>query len=1121
MSLSQLLDDLDRSHIHLWVEGGQLRFRAPAGAMSAGLKARVVEQKTALIDRLRSDGTKPGRPVLKIDPSRRFEPFAQTPIQQAYLVGRSGALDLGGVSANSYLEFERDAVDFAAADVFLQEVIARHDMLRTVLLPGRLQAVLRDVPAYAIGITDLRGLPHDVQQNWQQEIRQGISERVRDPAAWPLFELHWTQTERAVRLHSCIDLIALDAWSSQLFFREWFALMDGRTVAPAPTLTFRDYVIGVEEAETEEDKAWAYWRQELAKLPPAPRLPANRKPHLARRGKFHRFSAHVPASRWRQLKQICGDLGVTPTSAMAVIFANVLSHWSQNEDVALNVTLFNRPPIHPDIRHVLGEFTNTTLVGFASMEMPLAAQVRATQTALLERLEHSAVAGVDLLRELARSRRDYGGSLMPVVFTSLLIGDGTDIYSEMDWTQVYGISQTPQVALDHQLFEENGGLSFNWDVAETALDLGAVEAAFQRYTQTVETLADHADLWQKPIGRHLPGDQVDIRDQIHGKGDYPVPERDNLCAAFWDNLAATAENDAVLWSGGAMTYDELARRAADLAARLVQAGAKSGDRIAIRLDKGPLQVVSVVAVHSINAIYVPIAPDLPRARLALMLEQVSPSVEIVAADTPPDGSVPQIRSIVLGLSDPLPQTPLTDLIVARTRAAHDDAAYIIFTSGSTGTPKGVTMTHGAVLNTIGDMIHRFGMDRTDRVFALSALNFDLSVYDIFAPLSAGAAIVIPDTGSERDPQHWHDLMTLHEVTVWNSVPMLLQMLLLWIGGAKAALPDGLRLALVSGDWVPLDLSGQLKALSPDTRLIALGGATEAAIWSNWQEVADIPDDWKSVPYGLPLSNQSFRVLDKYGADRPNLVPGHLHIGGLGLARDYWGDAEKTANAFVTPPDGGGRLYRTGDLGCFWNDGTLEFLGREDNQVKIGGHRIELGDIVHALERHSLVKRAAATTRNSAGSPQLVAHVAAAMHGALTEDMLRQHCRQFLPSYMVPPRFGIHADLPLSENGKIDLRALPALPDDITPAERRQGPAAMKVRAILQTVFGRKSLPGGTNFFELGATSIKLVEAHARLRQELGIDLHVTDLFVHTTFDALEAHIRSLPAADPAAAIGDA
>ena len=466
------------------------------------------------------------------------------------------------------------------------------------------------------------------------------------------------------------------------------------------------------------------------------------------------------------------------------------------------------------------------------------------------------------------------------------------------------------------------------------------------------------------------------------------------------------------------------------------------------------------------------------------------------------------------------ETEFANLAATRRRAKQDDAAYIIFTSGSTGTPKGVTMTHGAVLNTVEDMIRRFGMEETDRVFALSALNFDLSVYDIFAPLSAGAAIVIPDAGSERNPEHWHDLMTRHGVTVWNSVPMLLQMLLLWSSNALP-LPETLRLALVSGDWVPLDLSSHLKTLSPATRLVALGGATEAAIWSNWQDVADIPAHWKSVPYGLPLSNQYFRVLDKYGADRPNLVPGHLHIGGLGLARDYWGDGEKTARAFINPPDGGGRLYRTGDLGCFWNDGTLEFLGREDNQVKIGGHRIELGEIVHALEQHPLVKRAVATTRHSTGGPQLVAHVAAVAKQALNEEMLRQHCRQFLPVYMVPPRFGIHSGLPLSDNGKIDLRALPDLVDDVLPAgARRPTQAVTKVREILQTVIGRKSLPGGTNFFELGATSIKLVEAHARLRQELGVDLHVTDLFVHTTLDALEAHIRSLPSTETPAAKGD-
>ncbi|MEW9612482.1 amino acid adenylation domain-containing protein [Shinella sp. S4-D37] len=1088
MSLTQLLDELERHRIRLWVEDGQLRFRAPAGAMTASLKAKVAEQKQALLQRLSTSTD-----------ADRLAPFPQTPIQQAYLVGRTGALDLGGVSANSYLEFEHDAVDFAHADACLKTVIARHDMLRTVLLPDGLQTVLESVPDYAVPVTDLRGLPAKEQDRRLSALREEISERVRDPFAWPLFELHWVWTDRGLRLLSCVDLIALDAWSSQLFHREWFALIDGETLPAPPAIRFRDCVLSGENAARAE-ASQAYWNGELELLPPAPSLPAGRSG--GRPGRFRRRAGHLDQTRWTALKAACKARNVTPTSLLATLFANVLSLWSRTEDVALNVTLFNRPPIHPDIRHVLGEFTNTTLLGFADMDTPLADQVKKTQQRLLERLEHSAVSGVDLLRDLARRRQDYSGSLMPVVFTSLLIGEETDNTEDGRWRQVVGISQTPQVALDHQLYEERGGLSFNWDIAEAALDFAAVTAAFDRYAETIVALADDPDLWSRALSRRLPAGQAAVRAAIHYPPAAPPEEGRDISAPFWQGLEAYWDRDALLWSGGGMTYGALAARAAHLARRLRAAGVGPGDRVAVRLLKGPLQVVAVLAIHHAGAVYVPVAPDLPSARADAMLQQVAPVARIVDAD---EGETTD--PIVLSLDDAVPELSPAQALEDRATADSTRAAYVIFTSGSTGVPKGVTMAHGAVANTLDDMIHRFGMGPQDRIFALSSLSFDLSVYDIFAPLSKGAAIVLPDPGTERDPAHWSAMLTRHSVTIWNSVPMLLDMLLVWSASMEATLPASLRLALVSGDWVPLDLPGRLSAASPKTRLIALGGATEAAIWSNWQEAGVVAPDWKSVPYGRPLADQYFRVLDRYGADRPDRVAGQLHIGGRGLADSYWGDEDKTAAAFITAADTGERLYRTGDLGCFWEDGTMEFLGREDGQVKVGGHRIELGDITHALESHPDVVRAVALAQEAAGGRQIVAHVATHADAAPAEAALRDHCRALLPAYMVPARFGIHAALPLSANGKIDAKALPAFSSRKTSTTTT---SAGPVRKILEAVIGRRGLAADVNFFELGATSIRLIEAHAQLRRELGIDLPVTDLFVHTTIAALEAHITSLP-----------
>ncbi|WP_308425763.1 AMP-binding protein, partial [Sphaerisporangium melleum] len=247
--------------------------------------------------------------------------------------------------------------------------------------------------------------------------------------------------------------------------------------------------------------------------------------------------------------------------------------------------------------------------------------------------------------------------------------------------------------------------------------------------------------------------------------------------------------------------------------------------------------------------------------------------------------------------------------------------------------------HGSALNTVVEVCGRFGVGSGDRVLAVSALDFDLSVFDLFGVLGVGGAVVLVGEGERRDAQAWGRLCVEHGVTVWNSVPTLLEMLLV----AVPEVVGGLRLVLVSGDWVGLELPGRVAGLSGGRCcLVALGGATEASIWSNAFVVDGVGAGWVSVPYGFPLANQCFRVVDGRGRDCPDWVAGELWIGGVGVAAGYRGDVEATAAKFVEW--GGGRWYRTGDVGRYWPDGTLEFLGRVDHQVKVSGHRVELGEV---------------------------------------------------------------------------------------------------------------------------------------------------------------------------------
>ena len=304
--------------------------------------------------------------------------------------------------------------------------------------------------------------------------------------------------------------------------------------------------------------------------------------------------------------------------------------------------------------------------------------------------------------------------------------------------------------------------------------------------------------------------------------------------------------------------------------------------------------------------------------------------------------------------------------------ANTDLAYVIFTSGSTGKPKGVMIDHLGALNTVVDINERYRVDHTDAIYGISNLNFDLSVYDIFGPLSVGGRLILPTSDRRQDPSFWVEDMVQHGVTLWNSVPAFPQMLAEYAAQQKIEL--SLRVILMSGDWIPIDLPAALRQICPQAELVSLGGATEASIWSIYYPIGDVAAEWRSIPYGRALKNQSFHVFKEDLTAAPIGVEGDLYIGGIGLAQGYWHDTERTNASFITHKENGERFYRTGDRGCWLENMQIEFLGRRDQQVKIQGHRIELGEIEANLKSLRGVSDAVVSAIEYQTGTQLVAYI---------------------------------------------------------------------------------------------------------------------------------------------------
>ncbi|MFZ4861930.1 amino acid adenylation domain-containing protein [Sphingobacterium sp. Mn56C] len=514
------------------------------------------------------------------------------------------------------------------------------------------------------------------------------------------------------------------------------------------------------------------------------------------------------------------------------------------------------------------------------------------------------------------------------------------------------------------------GLRIDWQIKTDFMAMDRVKALTESQ-QKLLFWAANTD-WKQPLPDLLNAAERHTRNEINQTSRPGVAQC--MHDAFFKNALTRPQQVALLWEdkyAAQLSYDALSTMALKLARALVDCTDNTACRIAILLPKGPAQVIAALGILGSGGTYIPIAVDQPYKRIQKIL--TTAAAQFLVTDSASIAAYPYLKDLTQAGSIKcinIDETAHLEPLAAPVQNHPSQLAYIIFTSGSTGAPKGVEITHGAAWNTINDVNNRFVVQANDRILAVSAFDFDLSVYDIFGLLSAGGSVVLLPEEKRKEPSIWLSLLEKYKITIWNSVPALFDMLLL-----TASERDNLghlRLVLLSGDWVGLTIKERLKKVSVHSKLIALGGATEASIWSNYYVVDAIQPGWISIPYGKPLANQKYRVVNSLGMDCPETVTGELWIGGQGLARGYTANKSLTDSRFVYA--NGERWYRTGDLGRYAADGNLEFLGRLDQQVKINGFRIELGEIEAALKTIPGVAQATAVVLTLANTPHLIAAV---------------------------------------------------------------------------------------------------------------------------------------------------
>lgn len=1019
----------------------------------------------------------------------------------------------------------RNQVDLDVFARAVQGVADRHAALRTTFttIAGRPFQVVHDRMETPVVHVDASGMTREeliarVQRDYEEpiDLRQGPGLKLT------LYHGHGRPVW-LVRIHHAL----MDLWSLAVVFYDLGQLYAAELRGEQPALhppgaQYPEFVRWQRELLATEagHEQGRYWEQQLAGMPQVLDLPTDRpRPAMqSLRGRAVRFAVDAEPTK------ALGKLARTERASFFVLllaaFQTLLHRVTGQDDFGIGVPVAGRGQAQH--RDMVGHCVNMAVLRGQFTHDPTFRDLLAdTGKRVKEAMRNEDYPFAHVVHDLGvvpdQSRPPlFQTSLVyqqsPLIDMSTLV---FDVVSEDRPVDLGGLVLDPfpvaaqQGQFDLSLWAGKVGGALHGDLKLDAalFDEATGHRMAEQFQQLLRGIVAGPD---RPISKLPLMDDSERHRILHDWNDTarPYPRDRRIPQLFEEQAARTPDAVAVTSTDSRLTYAELEERANRLAHHLRAMGVGPGKLVAVLIDRTPDTVVALLGILKAGGGYVPLEAHYPRARVEFILGSLGIAVVLTqsahlarlgeldapdlqdivcleAAGIPPDATVGPVH--VWSWEDVLRQPPTRPEPAG---ASPDDTAYVIFTSGSTGTPKGVSVRHRPVVNLIDWVNRTYAVGPGDRLLFITSLSFDLSVYDVFGALAGGATIRIASRDEIQDPRGLTRLLCEDGITIWDSAPPALNQLVPFL---PPSAPDSpLRLVLLSGDWIPVKLPDQVRDTFPRAQVVSLGGATEATIWSNSYDIGVVDPTWPSIPYGRPIQNARYYILDRAHNPCPIGVPGDLYIGGEVLADGYVNDPDLTAAKFVSDPfvdDPDARMYDTGDRARFLPDGNIQFLGRRDFQVKIRGFRIELGEIEAVLGDHPDVADCVVVARDEGGDRHLVAYVVSSSPSAPSAAQLRTFLLERLPEFMVPQHFVTLQQLPLTPNGKLDRKALPV------PERRREdllteyvAPATDLERAIVDVwkdVLAIDRVGVTDSFYDLGGDSLAAVRVVYEIEQRMG------------------------------------